>query len=200
MNRQEINLYREISRRTSDSSFITKKILINIYIAFTIFNLILYGITLLNIKQLHSQSTSLKNEIQQTKDLFFKYKEGFPEIFFSKDTKQSIDKLKSQIEQQQKILNAIADNETFSSYLTALALTINPNVWLTEINIYQSGDIIMLNGKASNKLAIQDFIASTKLNNMLGKFKVESQELGGMRPTDKDTYLKFTIKMIKNHG
>lgn len=199
MQRQEINLYHYIEDTQTDTSAITINVLYIVCLLFTLLTLVIYAVTLWNIKSQNEERVRLTNKSETMKKTFFKLKEDYPSLFFSSDVQGALTILGEQIKQQQKIIQSLADNNPFSVYLTAFAESIPNGIWLTSITIENSGDQITLKGQNSNKLALQQFIEKSQSNSLLSKFKIQAQEIGNMSQSGNDKHLEFNVVMVKNH-
>ena len=86
------------------------------------------------------------------------------------DLEGSLKKLQKDINNREKLQNALAVNAKFSAYLVALSNAILPGVWLSEMDFSRNDHRIRLKGHALRTPAVQLFI------NQLSRQAVFAQE------------------------
>jgi Tfp pilus assembly protein PilN len=197
MYKQEINLYKHFAELNTDISPFSKKRLLLSWSLFIILSFILYFGSLWEIHQLGQENKQLISQENKLKSTFFALKNQYPALFFSQDAEATMTRMEAEITEQEKIFKSVQDNIPFSTYLTALANTIVPNVWLTSITIQNSGDEMSLKGEALDKNELQGFLEAIQSNSLFKPFKLESQDIGNTGNSDSDKHLNFEITLMK---
>lgn len=197
MHKQEINLYKHFIEINTDISPFSRNHLLLSWLLFIMLSFFLYLGALWEIHQLNLENAQLVKQEDKLKATFFGLKNKYPPLFFTQDAEATMTRMEAEIVSQEKILKSVEDNIPFSSYLTAFANTIIPDVWLTSIAIQNSGDEISLKGETLDKNALQRFLESIQLNNQFKPFKLESQEIGNVENSNTATHLSFQITMMK---
>lgn len=197
MYKQEINLYTHFAKINTDISPFSRNRLLLSWLLFIMLSFLLYLGSLWETYQLNIKNIQLVKQEDKLKATFFDLKNKYPPLFFSQDAEATMTRMEAEIISQEKILKSVEDNIPFSSYLTAFANTIIPDVWLTSIAIQNSGDEITLKGETLDKHALQRFLESIQLNKQFKPFKLESQEIGNVKNSTTATHLNFQITMMK---
>lgn len=197
MFRQEINLYAHFEAANSDSSLLTRNRLLLAWLGFILITLISYAFSQIDIHQLAKKNIKIKTDAAQLQKSFFTLKMKYPALIFSQDAAASIAKMENEIKAQEKILKSVADNESFSNYLTTLASIIVTDVWLSTITIQNSGNDIVLKGETADKIAFQDFLVAIPQHKFFNHFKIESQEIGNIDDKGPIKKFDFQITMLK---
>lgn len=97
-----------------------------------------------------------KNNAVQ-KQLFLDTKKAYPALFLSTSVDETIEAQKRQLETQKRIVSILEKRTPFSQDLIGIGNAITPNVWLTEIDITDNGDVLLLTGNSLSMDALQTF-------------------------------------------
>lgn len=188
MIQQNINLYSKITKPKSHSTILTWRQFLLGNAAFTSLMIIAYLIMQASVYFLYLDNKSKIQKEQTLQQEFLSLKNKFPELFFSKNVAKSLGALEKELSSGEKFLSDISTQVSISSYLTLLANTILPDIWLTEIKITEDGDLINLKGYSLSSSSIQQFMQvlvnqKSLSNHILSVNDVETKEVVEEEPT-----------------
>jgi Tfp pilus assembly protein PilN len=189
---QQINLFR-VLQPAKTSWFDSQKI----WIAYGVFIIWLAGGFLYQLLQQHRSTHKLNTLITQLKTeqqalIVLMQKNPFlnPE-----DLTSSLQKLQQELVSKNKIVNVLNGNAPFSDVLMAIARAAVPGMWLTHINISNSGNDMILTGKVTYVGAVQNFLNQLRQQTVLAMHTLVVREIT-KTPSDAkqvNPYLDFTI-------
>ena len=93
-----------------------------------------------------------------------------------------------------KLLGAFANNTGFSVYLLALSQAIDPDVWLTTINISLTDQTMQIKGNALKAIAVQQFLNQLAHQAVFAGTRFSLEKLIKIASADKKTneYISFS--------
>lgn len=198
MLRQDVNLYRSLEIKKPAALFLTWGRLKQCALLFAALLMIIYLILFTNyylsrqqVNRLAMKETSLHREVMSLK-------ESFPQLFFSQDVGETVDKLKNDIEGQRKILNSLITMSSFSEILQMLSATIIPDVWLTKITVMENGNKITLDGNSSDITEIQQFADNLRRHAVSKIYDIDISNIEESTNIKSPSKLNFIISMTKN--
>ncbi len=171
---QQINLYSHLKK--TPRLFLTLEKL-----------LLLYGVFFLFLMSHLTFSYSIKSGlIDQVDELTKTYsakqvllestKQKYPGIGAS-DIFSVMMQLQKELATKGQMLSIFSQNTRFSTILTALGKAIVPGVWLTDIKITDSGQKIILVGKANQATLPQSFMEQLKRQTPFDKMRIQLNEV-----------------------
>lgn len=197
MLRQNINLYPRTELPLSATvTFLTWRQfwLSNVIILFIL--IFLQFFDLIHLYYLKSHKESREEQVAQLQQKFFQLKSSFPTLFFTQEANQSIKQLEQDVATQKNILSTIKNQTLFSEDLLALSRSIVKNVWLTQINVVQSGGEITLKGKSLDKVSLESFLSNLQTEKTFTEYDFNIKNIENM--TEKNTsILIFEITLAK---
>ena len=161
------------------------------------FFIILYLHSLWSISALEHKKVNEMKKINALQKKFFSLKTNYPQIFFSSDINQSIMQLKRELRIQQEILKNITNQVSFSQNLLALSRMIVPNVWLTEIMIDKSGQVIILKGNSIGAQNFHAFLQNLSQDNFFSKYTLNINNMEDTSKMVSNGTLTFEVSMAK---
>ncbi len=158
MLRQNINLYRPQYSALQTAGVLSWHRLLLCISIFTAWMCILVIYSVIDNYFLRTALTDAQTQERRLQNNFLELKNHYPQLFFTKDVNESVNALQKELSSQASIIESITNHTAFSQYLSGLSLTIVPNVWLTQIDIDKSGQLITLKGKSLSMDALHDFL------------------------------------------
>ncbi len=133
----------------------------------------------------------LQQELTQVKNNLAKIQEQYP-ILDTKDMENSLKKLQAEIEEKNQLLDLLAKNRNFSTYLLGVAKAAVPDLWLVDIEAALENKVLILKGYALQSQAIQQFMKQLASQKELADFHFQLQEVNKTE-LQKETLLNFII-------
>jgi hypothetical protein len=130
-------------------------------------------------------------QFAQTQGYFKKITTDYPSID-PNDLKNSLLHLQQELSVQTSAVNLIMINLHFSSYLTGLAQSIVPGVWLTHFNFSATDHPVTLEGYALQPLLVQQFLDKLQHNAIFSGMSFELGELS-QKPIENTKAISFNI-------
>lgn len=197
MLRQQVNLYRYFQAPPVAASFLTWKRFCQLNLFMFCFFVLSYFFSVWENYYLTNKKISLEQNIKILQEKFIAVKSTYPELFFSQDVSESVNKLKKELETQTRIISILVKRQPFSNDLIAFAKAIVPNVWLSRITIDKNGDEITLDGKSTNMKTLQLFLENLLNNKTFDGYVINIRQVENAAKGDKENNVTFEIGITK---
>ncbi len=198
MFQQEINLYNIIVEPEAPPTALSWKRMWLCQIACVIFFILLSLANYFSAYRLNHHKLQLAAQAETLQQQFYKIKNTYPSIFFSRDVEESIHKLGQEMIAREKILQKIANHGLFSNSLVALSTIIPTNVWLTMISIDKSGDEITLKGNSNDSTSLQSFLSALNNAPIFSNYALSVNNIDDNKATPQKGDLIFEITMMRS--
>jgi hypothetical protein len=177
---QQINLFKFV--KLPIKSALSSQVLLSLYGALVAVLMMISLVSSFHEHSLSNQNDSLKVSLEQSRKNLVAMAGLFPQTNFSS---QLIDSTKLPM-----------CNIKFSQYMESFAKAYVQGVWLTQINISNSGKEISLHGNALRVLQVQQYLLELKQIAMFTGFDFQIQDLD-----DKTPPVSFVmVAKVANHG
>lgn len=184
---QRINLYRIAAKGPEEKILLTwERLWISHIVILTLLILLhlndLWGLHQVRKERKHAQLAEKKLQLEiQNK------KATLPPEFFVKDVNTAVVNLKKELENEQKLIEAITNKVPFSQYLIAFSKLIVPNVWLININITGGGNELVLKGSSMGPESLQKFMQNITHDKLFSEHELTVKNISspGSDPNDK---------------
>lgn len=150
------------------------------------------------LRSLRNEKTSRAATIKVLEKQFFSLKDHYPPFFFSQDVAQTLTQLRQEVTMQQQVLARLSNQTPFSKELMAFAHVNIPHVWLTQIDLNDGGEEIILTGLSENMGSLQQYINTLSKEEQFKNYVLAIKEIGNARNSaNKEGNLSFEINLVK---
>ncbi len=199
---QEINLYRTLAPAKVPQLLLNWRRFCLSQVFLLAMMILLYLGSLWDIYLLTFHKARKQAQLTALQTKFDQIKKTYPQLFFSQDVHQILNKLQQDLIMKQKILESIRNQSPFSQNLLALSRTIAPNVWLTDIIFTAGGKNIDLKGKSMSMENLQTFLDNLAHEKTFSGFTMSTNNIENTSKNNVNnnvnSILTFEIEMDKN--
>lgn len=197
MLQQKINFYPLLSAPSAPTSLLTWERLWISTILIIVLYILIFFYSLWDLHTLKNKKNNLQQQSMLLERKFVRLKATLPASFFSGDLTKTTDELKQQLLAEQKIIDDIKNQGTFSEIYLVFAQIIPKDVWLTTISIIKSGDEILLKGKSLTETNFHAFLSNLSQEPIFKGFAITANKIEKAEKASDTENLTFEISVIK---
>jgi Tfp pilus assembly protein PilN len=188
---QRINLYLYVKK--TPTLFLTSHIIFILYGIFSVILLLDSAYSVFKKNELANEVNILSTELNNQKKNLERIKLTYPLVNLA-DLEGSTHRLREELTSKIELAGILSHQASFSAYMAALGNSITQGVWLTEIDIMQSGRKMTLHGMAVKAIFLQSFLEKLREHPLFSKMKFSLEDIT-QHPEDKKVspLVEFTI-------
>ena len=193
---QSVNLYTKLAQTESKDVMLNWNqylILNGIFIAIVTLYFFVYSISVY-IDQHKYQNLLVKvNKLEKS---FLVSKQLYPDILFDKDASKLINEQEKDLHIKREFLSRMSSKKKITNYLQTFSQTITAHTWLTNIEVTEGGDQIVLSGKALAAKDLNAFLALLVQNKAFEDYILNVDLIDKDSKKDSKT-INFKIALLK---